>query len=288
VDPFTVEQARERGLEHWHLRSRRRWQRLAHGVYAPAEHAGDPLTILAAARLRLPPSAVFSGLTAAWLHGLDTPYVPVEMTIPPGVPISARAGMTLRRCALKPRELVTLRGLPATAIERTLADASARLTLTEAVVVTDTALRLRRTDLTRLWAAANESSGRLGVAMFRRVLENAEPKTGSQMETRMRMVIVLGGLPRPEAQVPIRNSRGVIVGRPDLYYPEQRLGIEYDGGVHRNQLVEDNRRQNLLLEAGVRLLRFTASDVLSHPDVVVAQVRAMLATRHTIEMVPGA
>jgi very-short-patch-repair endonuclease len=70
---------------------------------------------------------------------------------------------------------------------------------------------------------------------------------------------------------------GRFLGRPDLYYPEHRLGLEYDGGVHRESLAEDNRRQNRLLEEGIRLLRFTAGD-LPHPTVVVAQVRAVLET----------
>src|SRR5205807_10662810 len=61
--------------------------------------------------------------------------------------------------------------------------------------------------------------------------------------------------------------------RADLYYPAARLVIEYDGANHRDRLVEDNRRQNLLLNAGFRLLRFTASDVHQRPDAVVAQVR---------------
>ena len=38
----------------------------------------------------------------------------------------------------------------------------------------------------------------------------------------------------------------------------------------------DNRRQNRLLNAGFRLLRFTATDVYNTPDSVVALVRAAL------------
>jgi very-short-patch-repair endonuclease len=41
-------------------------------------------------------------------------------------------------------------------------------------------------------------------------------------------------------------------------------------------MVEDNRRQNLLVNAGYRLLRFTAADIHKRADVVVAQVRAAL------------
>jgi very-short-patch-repair endonuclease len=112
---------------------------------------------------------------------------------------------------------------------------------------------------------------------MRRVIELVEPKAESAMESRLRMLLVLAGLPRPHAQVAIHDERGHFAGRPDLYYDRHHLGIEYDGAVHRDSLAKDNRRQNRLLNAGVRLLRFTAPDVLGDPDSVVAQVRALLA-----------
>jgi hypothetical protein len=49
-----------------------------------------------------------------------------------------------------------------------------------------------------------------------------------------------------------------------------------DGGIHRDHLAEDNRRQNRLISDGIRLLRFTAGDILRTPDVVLAQVKTML------------
>jgi hypothetical protein len=99
------------------------------------------------------------------------------------------------------------------------------------------------------------------------------------METRLRLLLVLAGLPGPSAQVSLHDERGRFLGRPDLLYREQQLVIEYDGGVHRETLVNDDRRQNRLLGAGYRVLRFTAPDVLGTPDAVVAQVRAALAAR---------
>jgi len=60
------------------------------------------------------------------------------------------------------------------------------------------------------------------------------------------------------------------------YYRDQRLGLEYDGGTHRDALAEDNRRQNRLLDAGVRLLRFTAGDIFQTPDLVVSLVTTAL------------
>jgi very-short-patch-repair endonuclease len=202
----------------------------------------------------------------------------MEATIRPDAGVSALAGIALRRCDLYAGEIVCIRGLPATSIARTIADLAGRISLTEAVVIADAALHNRRIRLAQLkvWASAN--GGRRGIRGLRRVLELAEPASESPMESRLRMVLFLGGLPRPKAQVAIYNRDGRFVGRPDLFYPEHRLGIEYDGGVHREALAQDNRRQNALLRAGVRLLRFTAGDVLGSPASVVGQVREMLAT----------
>ncbi|TMC76445.1 MAG: DUF559 domain-containing protein [Chloroflexi bacterium] len=97
------------------------------------------------------------------------------------------------------------------------------------------------------------------------------------METRLRWLLIQAGLRTPEVQAELRNADGRFVGRADLYYPAARLVIEYDGANHRDRLVEDNRRQNLLLNAGFRLLRFTAADIHQRPDVVTSQVRRALA-----------
>ena len=232
---------------------------------------------LEAARQRLPASAAFSGLTAAWLHGLDvTPCNPIEATVPYDAGVSGRAGMALRRGRMD--EVTTIHGFRVTSVPTTLVDLCRRLSLVEAVVIADAATNKRLISVPLLESWVSRHAGRHGIKKLRRVVELIEPKAESPMETRLRMVLVLGGLPRPKAQVPIKNQAGRFVGRPDLFYEGSRLAIEYDGAVHRDHLVDDNRRQNALLSAGVRLLRFTASDVLGKPESVVAQVRGMLTT----------
>jgi hypothetical protein len=164
-------------------------------------------------------------------------------------------------------------------LPRTIFDLSSRLSLVEAVVVADQALHLRLASRAELSGWIDSRSGRKGVRRARQVIDLAQIGAESPMESRLRMLLVLNGLPRPELQVTIHDEEGAPLGRPDLYYREQRLGIEYDGDTHRASLVEDNRRQNRLLAAGVRLLRFTASDVLRRPEGVLSQVRDMLAAR---------
>ena len=275
--PFTVEEARREGLDRWHMEGAS-WARLGPSTYVWKELAADPMQRLEAALRRLPAGAAFSGLTAAWLHGIDVnPCDPIEATVPKDAGVSARAGIFLRRSALRREDVVKVRSMPATSIVRTVGEVCCRLALMEAVVVADAGLHTRRLRLERLIAWADDHAGDRGIRNLRDVLEHIEPASESPMESRLRMVLVLAGLPRPEAQASIHDRWGRFMGRPDLFYREHKLGIEYDGGTHRETLAEDNRRQNRLQNAGVRLLRFTAGDVLRTPEAVVSQVRTALA-----------
>ena len=133
---------------------------------------------------------------------------------------------------------------------RTFRDLRTRLTRVEYLVLADAALRL-------------------GLGRFDEMAEPAE----SPMETRLRWMLLDSGLPRPQVQAELRNDDGRFLGRADLYYPSARLVIEYDGANHRDRLVEDNRRQNALLGAGFKLLRFTAAD---RPEAITTLVRRAL------------
>jgi very-short-patch-repair endonuclease len=96
------------------------------------------------------------------------------------------------------------------------------------------------------------------------------------METRLRWLLLEAGLPRPEVQADVQDADQQFVGRADLFYSVARLVIEYDGTNHRDRLVEDNRRQNALIKAGFRILRYTSSDVHRRPEAIVTQVRRAL------------
>lgn len=92
------------------------------------------------------------------------------------------------------------------------------------------------------------------------------------METRLRLLLVMNGLPGPEAQVELRAQDGRFVARVDLYYPEPGLALEYDGANHRDGMIDDNRRQNAIQELDVRVLRYTGPDLRDRPGAVVAEV----------------
>jgi hypothetical protein len=275
--PFTLVEAQRAGLTRKQLQGAS-WRRMGGGIYVWAGLAESPELVLAAVYRRLPVAATFSGRTAAWLHGLDQPPCdPVEVTMPETYGISARSGVSVRRAALDARDVVERCGMPTTSALRTIVDLGSRLPLVDAVVAVDMALKKRVLRLADLNAYVAEHARCKGIVRLRRVTELAEPAAESPMETRLRLLLVLAGLPRPHAQVPLHDDRGRFLGRPDLYYPTERLCLEYDGGTHRTSLIEDNRRQNRLMNAGFRLLRFTASDVQGNPDSIVMLVRAALS-----------
>ena len=72
------------------------------------------------------------------------------------------------------------------------------------------------------------------------------------METLLRLLIVLSGLPEPDTNVSIRDSRGEPLVRLDLAYPSARVAVEYDGDHHltRHQRVRDLDRRFWLEQQG--------------------------------------
>lgn len=206
---------------------------------------------------------------------------PVEVTIPKPIGSRRLAGASVSRAALGAEEIVPRRGVPTTSALRSVVDLGKRNPkrnpLTEGVVAADLFLHARLVSIARLHAYIAEHPSAKGISRLRSVVDLAEPKAESAMETRLRMLLVLGGLPRPEVQGSIHDDQGHLLGRPDLLYRLQRLAIEYDGGNHRDRLVDDNRRQNRLIDGGFRLLRFTAVDVYETPHSVVMQVRRSLS-----------
>jgi very-short-patch-repair endonuclease len=276
--PFSLEEARRHGVSRSQLLGAS-WVRLGGGFYACGEVAEAPMTRLIAAKRRLPEAAVFTGSTAGWVHGLDiAPCSPIEAAVPITSRTSRLVGLIVRRRSLPTSETWIRRGLRVTSPVRTVADLACRLPLNEGVALLDAALHCRLVTRERLrdWATAHASQR--GVRRFRRALDLADPAAESVMETRLRLLLVLAGLPHPRVQASLFDDRALFIARPDLYYPNARLAIEYDGATHRDSLAADNRRQNRLLNAGYRILRFSAGDVLETPASVVSAVQLALSS----------
>ena len=116
------------------------------------------------------------------------------------------------------------------------------------VVLGDSLVRRTRISPETLVAAAAGWSGR-GSRLARRAAGLVRKGVDSAMETRLRLLIVLAGLPEPTVNFIVRDQNGDWTLRSDLSYPGLKLIIEYDGDQHRQdpqQWSRDLRRREWL------------------------------------------
>jgi very-short-patch-repair endonuclease len=100
------------------------------------------------------------------------------------------------------------------------------------------------------------------------------------METRLRLILVLRGVPEPEVQFPVLDDVRRRVVWLDPAYPEQRIGIEYEGADHGRpeRVLLGGGRYTRLVDAGWRMYRFTKYQMYAEPDEIAATIRRALAT----------
>lgn len=254
------------------------WRRLYRGIYADAALPDDVGIRIRGARLLAPPQAVFSGRSAAYLHGateLADRRDPVELTVPAAVRFGPVAGLRVRRVGLAPTDVLVRRGWRSTTALRTALDIGRWEPLPEAVAALDVLLGRGIVDGAELREEAARRTGR-GARPALRAVGLADGRAESQPESRLRVVLTLAGLP-PVPQHVVRDALGEFLARVDLAYPELRVAVEYDGAWHAEsgQFARDRRRLNRLTAAGWTVLHVTAAD-LRDPAAVVARVRALL------------
>jgi very-short-patch-repair endonuclease len=253
------------------------WRRLFPDVYlhrdTPVTHA---LRARAAAGL-LVPGAVVTGCSAAVLWGVDLVGAAddVELTVPPGRHPVRVAGVRVRRARLDARDVRPRRGVPTTSPEATALRVAAALTGDDAVVAVDRLVVSGVVDLEAVRRSAATARG-AGSARAREVCRQADGRAESPQETRVRLLMVRGGLPTAVAQFVVRDARG-FVGRVDFAWPDRRVAVEYDGLWHAEpgQFARDRQRLNRLQAAGRRVVFVTAAD-LFRPDDLLDRVAAAL------------
>jgi very-short-patch-repair endonuclease len=87
------------------------------------------------------------------------------------------------------------------------------------------------------------------------------------------------GLPRPVPQFRVFDEVGRFVARPDFAYPQAKVAVEapsYAFHHDRQQWEKDQRRLNLLVASGWRVIYVTARQMRQQPEVVAAQIRSTL------------
>lgn len=120
--------------------------------------------------------------------------------------------------------------------------------------------------------------GRPGVARLRAlVAENAhrDEVTDSDLELLALVLLLERGLPEPELHHRVHDGDR-FVAEVDLAYPDLKIAIELDGGIHlqRDVRERDLPRQNDLILLGWTVLRFTWDRLRHTPDGVISEIRA--------------
>ncbi|WP_172829077.1 DUF559 domain-containing protein [Paraoerskovia marina] len=251
---------------------------LTRGIYVAAGSPLDHGTRIRAARAALGEDAVVSGLSALWAHGIDLAEVssPAQMTLARRV--RRRAEIEVSRASLAPREIVRTAFGRTTSPARTAFDVGRLLPVPRAVAALDMLARVDPAAVSATRALAATRPGARGIRMLRQALDLVDPGSESPRESRLRVLLVLAGLPRPQTQVVVTH-RGSFVARVDLGWPELRVAVEYDGAHHDTpeRIRRDRDRLNRLRLAGWTVLVVDRHQ-LRHPDRVVAMVRSALAT----------
>jgi hypothetical protein len=276
--PFTTAQAATQGLSHRALRGAQ-WRHVFRDVWVHSDVPDTREMRLAAVRLVLGEGAFVCGLTPAWVYGVDVQDRRGELVwvgCRTSHRLRTRAGCLTREITVADSDLQVVDGLTMTTELRTVFDCARWLSLVEAVVVADALSHSGLVSREELAAYALTHRGLRGIRQFDLVIGLMDPLSESPMETRVRLLLIFAGLPRPQAQLAVTDPAGLFVARADLGYEEQRLLVEYDGAFHWEQRRADDLRRDAMRALGWTVLVISADDYYKNPTATVGRVRRAL------------
>ena len=265
------------------------WIMLHPAVYALA---GTPATWerdqLAACYWSRGPAA---GLSAGYLHGLPGfDKRTLEVVTRDRRRAMPRCGIVVHCTNRLPAEqVVDIRGIPATSIERTLFDLCARVSQRDAAIAVDNALSRGLTTIGLLDHCLYRTArrGRKGCARLRELVVKRASLgkfPTSPLETVVFEMLVESGLPLPEIQQPLYDSQGRFLARPDFIYPDVRLVIEahsrlwHEGAEAR---ASDAERDERLRAADYDVLYVTWIDATQYRERTLGLIRRFLEEPHS-------
>jgi very-short-patch-repair endonuclease len=283
---FRGSEAVAAGLTTWSRLRGPRFRRLFPDVYTPVGPEPAPLRLrsLAAARL-VGPRGVLSGGSAAELLGASCAQrsAPAEVTLVDGGRFREHPGLLVHRDRISTGEQVPVGDVRVTHPVRTAWDLARRLDLVDAVVAVDRLANHCRFSPDLVLNFPVRYPRARGNGRVYDVLAHAERYSGSPMESRLRMLLVLAGLPRPRAQWVVQDPGTRTAVWLDLAYPDLRIGIEYDGEEHTrpDRVLRDIGRGTRLLDRDWLVYRYTKHEIRERPDLIVAEITRARERRTT-------
>lgn len=220
-----------------------------------------------------------SGYSAAELLGAScAPFgSPAEVTLRHGRQ-REHPGLLAHRDRVAPGELRQVGEVLLTGPVRTAYDLARRDDLVEAVVAVDRPANKHRFNPDLLVNFAVHYPRARGNTRVADVRAHANRYSGSPMETRLRLLLVRAGLPRPQVQWVVQDAATRNAVWLDLAYPHAMVGIEYEGEEHtpRDGVLRDVGRYTRLVDLGWRIYRYTKYEIRHEPARIVAEIARAL------------
>ncbi len=281
--PFTYADAMRAGVSPAALRGPR-FRALFRGVHVHASVPAHPLIRVEAAVMLHPPGAFASHASAGRLHGMPLPTLCDEhVSVLRKQDRRPRPGL-VAHLAVPGTPVAAVRGVRASAPSQTFVELAEQLGLVDLVVVGDWLVRTGRCTPEEL-AAFCAASRHRGARRARRAAAYVRSRVDSPMETRLRMLIVLAGLPEPQVNVEVFDADGRVLYRFDLSYPGLKVLVEYDGRQHRADLDQwdhDTDRRDWLDAQGWLVVPVFSRGIFREPAKTVGRVEAALRSRGAV------
>ena len=200
-----------------------RWwyDRMFRDIYWPKGYEPTLLDRIDGAWLRLAATGVVAGVAASSLHGAQwvDDDIPIELiwdnTRPP-------PGIVARDERLEQDEITTVSCISVTTSARTAYDLGRHLPRGEAVARLDALMRATRFSMDEVLGLAQRHRRARGLKQLRAVLPLVDGGAASPQETRLRLLFIDDGFPRPTTQILAVDGRAADRARP-------RHGV---GGLH--------------------------------------------------------
>ncbi|MBV8967131.1 MAG: hypothetical protein JO191_13260, partial [Mycobacteriaceae bacterium] len=211
------------------------------------------------------------------LHGADwvDADAPIELISPSARP---QRGLVVRNETLADDEITRVAGLPVTTPARTAFDLGRHLARGEALARLDALMRATPFATEDVLLLMKRHRRARGSCQLRKLLPLVDGGAASPRETRLRLLLIDAGLPRPTTQIPVADGWRV-VAMLDMGWEEFQVAAEYDGDQHRTdrrQYVRDLRRLPQVAEKGWLVVRVIAED---RDDYVIRRVFDALTKR---------
>jgi very-short-patch-repair endonuclease len=274
--PFLGQEAVARGeLTAWELRTH--YRSVYRNVYVAKSAVLTAAERARAAWLWCGGEATVIGRSAAALHGtkwIDADSAAELCRLDRRHP----RGIKVRTYALSSDDECWIDDIRVTTPERTAFDIGRLHLPGKSVPVLDALVRATDVKIADVAALADDRRGVKGRRRLHAALELVDGGAESPQESRLRLMLVRGRLPKPETQICFYDDHGNVRIRIDMGWPEWKVGVEYDGEQHwsdARQRAWDIERLVIAESEKWSIVRVSAA-LMARPQTVVDRVATKL------------